>query len=304
MKAFALVVLIACSHGGTATTSVHELSPEEHRLALLPPNPQIVVEIDLARLRKNAVVGETATAALNALGTDSRVPGLPLSVLGSPLASADQIVLAAYGVGTTAATTLTLVVTKSQVPNATQIEDGLVALGPEEWIRQIEARAALKPTEIPAAWRALRAHAEPKGATGAVARVTANLSFDARVALARMTGFEAPPEQLSLWSDVADDFAVVIDAEANDPGDKTKKSARGLAHSLRQLFNTLAESEVMRSLGVPTSFSDARLIQEGQWVRAVIDVGPRHLTRVARRAREMWAPGSLPAEPEATGSGS
>lgn len=294
MKALLLVVLVACNHGGAPATSAHELTPEEHRLALLPANPQIVVELDLARLKANPTVGPAATAALNGLGRDARLPGLPVSVLGSPLANAQQIVLAAYGVGTTSATTVTLIATTGQIPDAVQIEAGLVVLAPEDYVRQIEARAALHPTELPAAFQRLRSHAEPKGATGAVARVTAMLSFDARVALARMTGFEAPPEQLSLWSDVADDFAIVIDAEANDPGDKGKKTARGLAHSLRQLFNTLAETELMRGLGVPTSFADARLIAEGPWVRAVIDVGPRHLARVAQRAKALWAPGESP----------
>ncbi|HEX7699444.1 MAG TPA: hypothetical protein VF403_01945, partial [Kofleriaceae bacterium] len=87
---------------------------------------------------------------------------------------------------------------------------------------------------------------------------------------------------------------VVIDADANDPTDhnaKAKKdSARQLAHTLRGLLSTLAETELVRALGVPTSLSDAKLITEGTWVRAIVAVGPRHLSRVAERARAMLVP--------------
>jgi hypothetical protein len=41
---------------------------------------------------------------------------------------------------------------------------------------------------------------------------------------------------------------------------------------------------------VPTSLSDAKLITEGTWVRAIVAVGPRHLARVAERARAMLVP--------------
>ena len=56
-------------------------------------------------------------------------------------------------------------------------------------------------------------------------RITARLPFDARVALARQTGFDAAPAQLSLWADVADDVAIVVDADAADPGDHDAKAA-------------------------------------------------------------------------------
>jgi len=296
----ACVLIAACGGHASppATIPVTRVpTPGEQILALLPDGAQVIVEIDLARLRANAAIGETATRALGALGTDSHVPGLPISVLGSPLANADQVVLAAYGVGTAQAATLTILATKADVPGGQRITPELVALGPEDWVGQLQTRAALAaqhPLTVPEDVLRLRDHAMLKGATGAVMRVTARLSFDARVALARVTGLEAAPAELSLWCDISDDLVVVVDADANDPTDhdaKAKKdSARQLAHTLRGLLSTLAETELVRALGVPTSLSDAKLITEGTWVRAIVAVGPRHLSRVAERARAMLVP--------------
>src|SRR5664279_1362634 len=147
MKRFLVCALIAACGGHAvppATIPAARVpTPGEQILALLPDGAQVIVEIDLARLRANTAIGETAKQALGALGTDSRVPGLPISVLGSPLANADQVVLAAYGVGTAQAATLTILATKSEVPGAQRITPELVALGPEDWIGQLQARAAL-----------------------------------------------------------------------------------------------------------------------------------------------------------------
>jgi len=262
-------------------------------LALLPDGAQIVVELDLARLRANGVVGALATAALAHLGADSRLPGLPIEVAGSPLAGADAVVLAAYGVGTAQAATVTLLATKADVPGGVRLAPDLVAVGPAEWTGQLAARATLAaahPLAISDEFRKLRAHAEPPGATGAILRVTARLSFDARIALARLTGLDAAPAQFSLWADIADDAAVVVDADAVDPGDQAAKdAAKRLAGTIRGMLATLADQPPVRALGVAASLADARLVAHGTWVRAIVAVGPRHLARVVERARAMLA---------------
>ena len=260
-------------------------------LALLPDGAQVVVELDLARLRANAAVGPLATAALAQLGTGGRVPGLPLTVVGSPLASADAVVLAAYGVGTTEAATVTVIATKSDVPRATRLAPDLVAVGPDEWTSQLATRAQLAaqhPLTIPDELMKLRQHAQLQGSTGAVLRVTAQLSFDARVALARLTGLDAAPARISLWGDVADDLVIVLDADATDPGDQANKgAAKRLAHTIRGAIAALGDAPFVRSLGVGQSLDEARLIAQGTWVRAIVAVGPSHLARVVERARAM-----------------
>jgi hypothetical protein len=265
-------------------------------LALLPEGAQLVVEIDLARLRANTVVGDVATRALAQLGADTKLPGLPVAVAGSPLAGAESVVLAAYGVGTDHAGTLTVLQTKAEVAGGVHIADDLVALGPDEWLTQLEARAAIAtttPLAVSADLLALRAHAMPPGATGAVFRATARLSFDARVALARETGLETAPARLSVWADISDDLALVVDADAIDPGDrKAKEASRRLASTFRTVLATVADAQVVRALGVPNSISDARLISQGTWVRAIIAIGPRHLARAVERANVLLAGGA------------
>src|SRR5206468_6782244 len=121
----------------------HVVTGTEHVLALLPDGAQLIVEIDLARLRKNAVVGDLATKALAQLGADAKLPGLPIAAQGSPLAGADTIVMAAYGVGTAQAATLMILQTKQDLADATRVAPDLVAIGPDEWTAQLASRAAI-----------------------------------------------------------------------------------------------------------------------------------------------------------------
>ena len=66
----------------------------EKMIALLPEGAQILVELDLARLRANQTVGSVATKALASLGEEQKLPGLPMMVQGSPLGEADVVEVA------------------------------------------------------------------------------------------------------------------------------------------------------------------------------------------------------------------
>lgn len=268
----------------------------EKMIALLPDGAQLLVEIDLARLKANPAVGEVATKALAQLGADTKLPGLPMAVQGSPLANADLVVLAAYGVGTDHAASITLLATKAEVPGAVRLSDEIVALGPEDWTAQVEARAGIaahSPIAPSLSLMPLRDHAMPEKAPGAVLRVTAQLPFDARIALARQTGVEAAPAQLSIWADVVDDFAVIIDADAADPGDKkVKDAAARLQTSLAAVLAAAANEPALHALGLTSALRDARTITQRTWLRTIITVGPRQLTRAVERARAMLGPAS------------
>ena len=289
------VVIAAC--GGGAHERVPPRAPArpvtaaDRILPLLPEGAQVIVELDLARLRANQVVGPVARRALDRLAADTHVPGLPFTVTGSPLAGADTVVYAAYGIGTQQAATITVLATKGDVPGGVRLAPDLVALGPEDWVSQVEARAAIDaktPLAAPAELRALRDHAMPQEATGAILRVTARLPFDARVALAQKMGLDMAPARLSLWADIADDLAIVLDADAADPGDRAgKDAARRLAHVVRGTLNAVADDAMVRALGVPNSLADAHLIAQGTWVRAIIAIGPRHLARAVQRASQL-----------------
>ena len=124
MKRAWLVLLVACGgHPKQPAPSArpHVVTGAEHVLALLPDGAQLIVELDLARLRANPVVGDLASKALGQLGADAKLPGLPMAVQGSPLANAEQIVMAAYGVGTAQAATLTIIKTKDNLADSTRI---------------------------------------------------------------------------------------------------------------------------------------------------------------------------------------
>jgi hypothetical protein len=277
----------------TQPEQTHPLGAGDRILPLFPDGAQVIVELDLARLRANPVVGALVVTALTGAG----MPALPGDVPMSPLAKADAVVLASYGVGTSQAAMVTVIATTEQLPGATRLGDDLYALGPTEWIAQLEARAALAgisgagtPTSAPPIVAspellALRDHAMPPNAPGAALRITARLSFDARVALARETGLDHPPAQLSIWADVVDDLAIIVDAEAVDPGDrKTKNPSAKLEAALRGMLAGLAEDPALRALGIPSSLQRAKLVARGTWVRTIVAIGPAHLQRVVERA--------------------
>ena len=289
----AIAVVAACggskpsAKGGTAEPLPEPKTVADKLVALLPHGAQIVVELDLARLRANPVIGE-AFAKATAGPID-----LPADVPRPPLATADVVVLAAYGVGTSNAATISVVASAQDVPDATRIRDGVYALGPAEWIRQLEARAAIDvPVRAERELLDLRERSMPKGAPGASLRVTARLSFDARVALARHSGLESAPARLSIWADVVDDFVIIIDADAADPGEKVTAQARArLERLIRGALRSLASEPAMRALGLSSSIGRARLSAGGSWIRTIIAVGPAHLKRVVERANTFLAGG-------------
>jgi hypothetical protein len=274
---------------------------DERMLAILPPGAQVVIEVDLARLRANPVIGEVVTQAL----TD-RAPALAAGVAAPPLSAADRVVLAAYGVGTAQAATLTVLAAARPIAGAVAIADGFYAVGPPDWIEQAQQRVALAATgearfAIRAApeWLALRRRAMPDAAPGAALRLTARLPFDARVALARQTGLDAAPAQVSAWADVVDDVAAVIDCDAADPGDARRGSdaPRRLEATLRGALAAISEQPTVRALGLPSSLAGARLVARGSWVRAIIAIGPAHLRRVVERAAALLRDDPAPARP-------
>jgi len=281
---------IAAKLSATAAPAA-PITVTERILAMLPAGAQVVVEVDLARLRANPVVGDVVTRALA-----ERTAELPAGVPASPLAATDQMVLAAYGVGTAQAATLTVLAAGHDLEGTTKLADGFYAVGPPEWVDQAQQRVALATTgeakfaiSAPPELLELRRHAMPANAPGASLRVTARLPFDARIALARQTGLDAAPAQLSAWGDVVDDLALIVDCDSTDPGNRPSGShgsdaPRRLEASLRGVLAAVSEEPAVRALGLPSSLTGAKLVVRGAWVRTIIAIGPAHLHRVVERA--------------------
>ncbi len=253
----------------------------DRMLALLPDGAQLVVEVDLARLRANPIVGPLIVKVLGGNG----IPQL------AGFADADGVVFAAYGLGTSQAATLTLFTARQPLAGATPIMDDIYGVGVADWIAQVQARAAIEKTSGLAASKdllALRERAMPEGAPGASLRISARLTFDARIALARITGIENAPGQLSVWADVVDDLAIVVDADATDPGDKQPKNAvKRMSRTMQGALAMVSREPAIIALGLPSSVSGAKVATRGSWIRAIIAIGPRHLQRVVERATSL-----------------
>jgi hypothetical protein len=312
LRAALAAAAVACGGKQAAVATAVPAEPAtvtERILAMLPQGVQVVVEIDLARLRANPVVGDVVARALA-----ERTEDLPAGVPASPLAAADQVVLAAYGVGTAQAAMLTVLAAPHELagtPGVTKLADGFYALGPADWVEQAQQRVALAAAgdatlaiAAPPELLELRRHAMPANAPGASLRITARLSFDARIALARQTGLDAAPAQLSAWADVADDLALVVDCDADDPGASSSRrgsdAPKRLEAALRGALAAIAEEPWVRSLGLPSSLAGARFIARGSWVRTIIAIGPAHLRRVVARAAQMLSRAPGPPAPPAT----
>ncbi|MGE0398854.1 MAG: hypothetical protein AB7T06_19250 [Kofleriaceae bacterium] len=309
--AVALVVILGCGSNQKATTSEPETpsftSTADRILPLFPDGAQVIVEVDLARLRANPVVGALITQIV---AGDIAAP-MPGEVPPLSLAHADTMVMASYGVGTSSAATIIVLATADPVPSGITLADGLVVLGPSEWTAQVEARAAIAgvtganttPTlAAPKELRTLRDHAMPPKAPGASLRITARLPFDARVALGRATGLDTPPAQLSIWGDVVDDMVIIVDLDASDPGDTAKRSkdkssaTKRMEASLRGVLAGLANETALELVGFGPSIEGAEIVTRGSWVRAIIAVGPKRLARIVDRAKALLA-APPPAEP-------
>ncbi|HEY4181528.1 MAG TPA: hypothetical protein VGM90_31995 [Kofleriaceae bacterium] len=308
-RSLAILVLIAACGGSSKhpTTSMAETfeakGPTDRILALLPDGAQVIVELDLARLRANPVVGALVTSAILG-GAGDR---LPAEVAAEPLATADALVLAAYGVGTGKAATVIVLATKNAVPNGVPLGEGLVALGPSDWTGQLEARAAIAgvtngdaPKIMPPKdMMEVRDHAIPPKAPGSSFRLTARLPFDARVELARELNLDTVPSELSIWADFVDDFAIIIDADAGDGGKASKDDVKRLDKATRRMLIGLTSEPAVKLLGLVPSIENARITAQGAWLRTIVVVGPDRLSRVVERAKTMMPKAPSTEKPDA-----
>lgn len=286
-------------------------------LAMLPAGAEVVIELDLERARKNAVIGGLVGKLLDLDGPTAPAAGAdPLANLAAaPLARARSLIVASYRVGSADAGSLTLLrcdgpaAAQAAALGATALSDDVLAIGPPELVEQALLVAA---AAIPAgsaqlrSLLALRAKPMPEGATGAVLRVTAELSFEARLSLARQTQLEAPPARLALWADVADDVAVVVMADSRDEdaaspraatarGGKAGKAGKAerspqqraadrLAAALTGALAELARDPRLSALGLGPPLRNAQLSQAGTWVQLIVLIGPERLRRAVERA--------------------
>jgi hypothetical protein len=308
LAAAAVAVAVGCGgssgpKGGVVAIEVpsRAATAGDRALRYLPAGADLLIEVDLARLRGNAVVGAVVTRWLAGVSAPEAGSEVVADLARAPLLTAELVVLAAYGVGSEEAATATLVLGPGEVAGAVRLADGVAVLAPPALARRCEAATAgAEPSLVTdRELLVLRTDAMPDKAEGATVRAAGRLDFDARVALAAATGASAAPRALSVWADVVDDAALIAVIDGAD-GDKKGEGGARLAAALERLRDQLLELEAVRATGLGPAVHRIAVERTGDRVRVVALVGPQRLRRAADRVATVLpeaAPAPAPASP-------
>ncbi len=284
--ALVLMVLVACGGEGRPLPPTTPLLPlraatvGDMLMAYAPAGADVVLELDLARLRANPVVGPTVAL----VGQQARAFGEEFNVL----RDADAVLLASYDVGAPEAVTLTLVSGgEVSLSGGLPLADGVRALGPPALLEEVQKvrSGAREPLADDVELAEIRATAMPEAATGAALRIAARLDFDARVGLASMFDLDAVPVTFAVWGDVADDLAII----ALMSGTQTRDGA-ALASAAQAWRAQAARQPWSRALLVAQAIGRMEVAQVGAGARAVLVIGPSRLERLSRRMQQALGP--------------
>lgn len=239
-----------------------------------PIGADLLLEVDVARLRDNEVVG-SILRTLSAPGAQGQIAE------GDLLAKADSLLVCVYGVGDAAKQLILLQVADGQpLSGAAAIGEGRYAVGDPELVARAvavgsgEGASMLDDMEM----LRLRADVMPEAAKSSVVRAVARLDFDARVAVASRVGMSEVPISLALWGDVVDDLAIVarVTGESDESYDR-------LRNALLSLRARVAKRPLIRYLGLAPALASARVIRSGKSVQVVFVLSPKRFALVAKR---------------------
>ncbi|MCG8420164.1 MAG: hypothetical protein MJE77_19715 [Proteobacteria bacterium] len=301
----------ACSGTSTNQSQTPQVIPVPVRastagdalMAMAPAGADLVVEIDMARLRHNQVVGPVFTrlATLSDRSIGGDLPGEESVADASSgfravdvelFRHADTVLFCAYHVGTDRASALTilagpevdsleLVRTRGR-PVGHLAEAGSVwVIGPRELVDRVQAvaRSGGSALSDDRELLAQRARIMPAAASGASLRIAARLDFDARVALAARLGLDRVPTGVAVWGDVADDLAVVAAFRA-----ETADGVSPLAGAAEKMRNRIAGHPWVRRHLLHFTVHTIDIRRRDGEVRAVLVIGPSRLARLMKRA--------------------
>ena len=277
----ALVSQMAC---GAATEPVVSPLPErattagDGQLSAAPLGADLILEVDLARLRNNAVVGTILTALS---GPDQREQ----IVEGDLLTQADALLVCVYGIGDSAKQlVLVQAIEGQELSGAAAVGESRYAVGDPELVAQAVAVGAGQGESMLTDVELLRLRADimPSEAAGAAVRAVARLDFDARVAVASRVGMSEVPISLALWGDLAIVASVAGESDV---------SYSRLAGALDKLRVRMAKRPLIRYLGLASPLASARVIRSGKSVKVVFLLSPKRLALVAERLlRQLQSP--------------
>jgi len=301
LAAAALACACACSTGPKQPTApevpTRARTAGDDILPSLPVGADLVIELDLARLRANAVVGPVVAAVAALPGKRvqeiARAGGAVATLAVALVGGADAAVVAAYRVGSPEAVTLVAVRGGDALPGATELGGGLRLAGPEAWVARVrKVMAETEPgLDDDAELMVTRTRAMPAKASGAWLRVAARFGFDARVEMASRFDLDVAPATVSIWADVADDLALVAVL-----GGGNAEEVQSLAGALERTRDRATRDPVIRSLGLAPPVAATRIDRGDDVARAIFLVGPHRLERVAARAVKLLSPDALAGE--------
>lgn len=274
-------------------------------LAMAPAGADVIVELDLDRLRANEVagplvqrlsghlIGPVAASAVSGTGSDTS------SDSGSGSGSSrdwwqatDAVLLCAYRVGEDNAETITLI--RGDAPLGERLDPDISVLGAAELVAKVRA---VRAGDVPSladdrALMRVRTVAMPARADGGFLRAAGRLSFHARVELASRLELDVVPATLSVWADVADDFALVATLQGTEPDDGERLHT-GAASALDEL----AQVPWIRTHNLHFLLRTVDISAHAQAVRMTLIIGPRRLNNlIARVMRSL--PGDLEETPQ------
>ncbi len=260
-------------------------------LALAPAGAEAVLEVDLARLRRNPAVGPVVRAVTR---SELARPDL--------VGAADLLVFCSYRVGESDAGQVVFAAGAEVegLAGARVLEQDLVALGPPALLDRVDlVRAGVEPAlSDDRELLRVRALAMPDRARGASLRIAARLGFAARLSLARRLDLDAVPAWLSLWVDVADDMAAVAQLGGDGAGEATD-----LARAVMRVRDRLARSVPARRFALARTVAATDVKVTGNEVRVVLVVGPRRLAQLVDRVLARLNARPPPAESNEGGDG-
>jgi hypothetical protein len=245
-------------------------TPGDALIALAPPAADAILEVDMVRLRKNAVMAPL----LATMETDQAFSGSDL------LRAVDALLICTYGLGDKPRYLFLFSGARAEsLAGAQLVTQGIYAVAEPsdlETMRQI-ANGRGDSLKSDLTFLALRSHAMPKKATGAVLRATARLSFAARIDVARRFDLDAVPSAFSVWADVADDLAIIATLFA-----KSEAEARNLNRALQNAKDRFARESQALGWLLPQLVKGAEVAVSGKIVQVVIVIGPKRLSRLVK----------------------
>jgi hypothetical protein len=238
-------------------------------LASAPIGADLLLELDLKRLRDNPIVGNVL----------ARVASPDNEATIDLLKQAEVALLCVYDIGEAPRQLIVLRSQAEELPGTVALGAHLFAVGDAQLLSlaagiQGPEQSMLADVEI----LRLRDEVMPAEAKNASLRVSVRLDFDARVAIASKVSMSEVPVAFALWGDVVDDMALI----AHLASDEVVEAPR-LERAIVAVRKRIAAHAFSRSLGLSRPMLDARVTRDDKVVKVVVVLGPKRLQYVVDR---------------------